>query len=130
MLVKFSCVRRRNLLFCMSVGLVLLRATSGRFATAAFFGASTNKSTFTTRRNMSTDSSEVKQGLLNCPTIPMRDGSKHPAIGFGTYKVGFIPASASSATAGQNKPSGEERTAKECVLDALNLGYRFLECGE
>lgn len=79
-----------------------------------------------TQRNMSSD----KETLLKCPTIPLRGGMKHPAIGFGTYKVGFIPASASSATAGETTAPTEERSAKECVLDALNLGYRFLECAE
>jgi len=52
----------------------------------------------------------------------------HPVIGFGTYKVGFIPASASAAVAG--KAGGVERTAEECVSDALSVGYRFLECAE
>eukprot|EP00560_Eucampia_antarctica_P009574 CAMPEP_0197828120 /NCGR_PEP_ID=MMETSP1437-20131217/4761_1 /TAXON_ID=49252 ORGANISM="Eucampia antarctica, Strain CCMP1452" /NCGR_SAMPLE_ID=MMETSP1437 /ASSEMBLY_ACC=CAM_ASM_001096 /LENGTH=328 /DNA_ID=CAMNT_0043429233 /DNA_START=131 /DNA_END=1117 /DNA_ORIENTATION=- len=68
--------------------------------------------------------------LLNCPSIPMDGGkSSHPSIGFGTYKVGFIPASASSAVAATSSTSSE-RTAEECVLDALNVGYRFLECAE
>ena len=31
------------------------------------------------------------------PTIKLNDGNQHPQIGYGTYKVGFIPASASSA---------------------------------
>jgi diketogulonate reductase-like aldo/keto reductase len=66
----------------------------------------------------------MSSSLLNCPKIPLRDGTLHPAIGFGTYKVGFIPASASSAV-GQ-----VERTAEECVSDALNVGYRMLECAE
>jgi diketogulonate reductase-like aldo/keto reductase len=57
----------------------------------------------------------------------------HPAIGFGTYKVGFIPASASAAVAPPQTPGVEieiERTAQECVADALSVGYRFLECAE
>lgn len=29
----------------------------------------------------------------------LNDGLKHPKIGFGTYKVGFIPASASGIAA-------------------------------
>lgn len=49
----------------------------------------------------------------------------------GTYKVGFIPASASAAVANEiPKSDTNERTAEECVLDALNVGYRFLECAE
>jgi len=53
----------------------------------------------------------------------------HPQIGFGTYKVGFIPASASAAVA-KEAPTTVERTAEECVSDALSVGYRFLECAE
>lgn len=53
----------------------------------------------------------------------------HPQIGFGTYKVGFIPASASSAVANPSEDE-VERTARECVADALSLGYRFLDCAE
>ena len=59
----------------------------------------------------------------------MHDGTAHPAIGFGTYKVGFIPASASSAVASTG-PAAVERTAEECVSDALDCGYRFLECAQ
>jgi diketogulonate reductase-like aldo/keto reductase len=57
----------------------------------------------------------------------------HPAIGFGTYKVGFVPASASSAAVAETQPTGGggmQRTAQECVADALSVGYRFLECAE
>lgn len=67
-----------------------------------------------------------KDALLACPSITLRDGTPHPAIGFGTYKVGFIPASASSA----EPTTGPQRTARECVADALGAGYRFLECAE
>lgn len=42
--------------------------------------------------------------------------------------MGFVPASASSAAGGTS--SGPERTAEECVRDALDVGYRFLECAE
>lgn len=73
-------------------------------------------------------SPEQKQTLLSCPTIPLRDGTLHPAIGFGTYKVGFIPSSASSAVSGATDEP--QRTAEECVRDALDVGYRFLECAE
>ena len=55
---------------------------------------------------------------------------KHPAIGFGTYKVGFMPASASEAVNKPSTSSTTERTAVECVADALDTGYRFLECAE
>lgn len=72
-----------------------------------------------------------KQVKDNGTTIPLRNGMSHPSIGFGTYKVGFIPASASAVTAGdQSATAGAERTASECVKDALDCGYRFLECAE
>jgi diketogulonate reductase-like aldo/keto reductase len=70
-----------------------------------------------------------REVLLNCPTVALSDGTPHPAIGFGTYKVGFIPASASAAVAG-TEPTTPQRSARECVLDALDCGYRFLECAE
>jgi diketogulonate reductase-like aldo/keto reductase len=74
-----------------------------------------------TRRNMATKSDPIE-----CPTLTLRDGTPHPAIGFGTYKVGFIPASASSSAPSE----GPQRTASECVADALAVGYRFLESAE
>jgi len=70
----------------------------------------------------------TREALIKCPTIALSDGMVHPAIGFGTYKVGFIPDSASAAVAGDE--SEPQRTAKECVADALDCGYRFLECAE
>lgn len=76
------------------------------------------------------DSSALKDALINCPTIPLRNGMKHPAIAFGTYKVGFMPASASEAVAKPATDRGKERTALECVTDALKTGYRALECAQ
>ena len=88
----------------------------------------------------SSSSTDKENALLSCPTISMFDGTPHPVIGFGTYKVGFIPASASSAAGtGTNSSSSSsssssnqvvERTAAECVSDALECGYRFLECAQ
>lgn len=51
-------------------------------------------------------------------------------VGFGTYKVGFIPASASAAAGGQQQAGGTEATARECVKLALGVGYRFLDCAQ
>ena len=95
--------------------------------------ASPSSSKLTPRMTMSSSSSphwspQQKQSLLSCPTIPLRDGTLHPSIGFGTYKVGFVPASASSAAAGVSAGNNEpQRTAEECIRDALDVGYRFLE---
>lgn len=78
----------------------------------------------------SSSAADLAASLISAPTITLRNGMKHPAIGFGTYKVGFIPASASAVTAGNQSSSGAERSASECVGDALASGYRFLECAE
>lgn len=77
----------------------------------------------------SSSSTPSPPSLDQCPPLILRDGSCHPAMGFGTYKVGFIPASASAAVAQTQRPH-LERTARECVSDALQVGYRFLECAE
>lgn len=92
------------------------------------------------RSSASSSMDSVTDSLLNCPTILMHNGVPHPAIGFGTYKVGYLPPSASAATAVAAKSSSTattssgaatvERTAVECVADALAAGYRFLECAE
>jgi len=131
---------------CMT--LVLLTSTASRTfsrrfpqRSLAFISSSNNSNNSncnifqlsTIRRTMSSTSSQDKETLIKCPTIKLRDGTDHPAIGFGTYKVGFIPASASSAVASSDsgaQASTDERTAEECVTDALSLGYRFLECAE
>uniref|UniRef100_A0A7S1EHG2 NADP-dependent oxidoreductase domain-containing protein n=1 Tax=Hemiselmis andersenii TaxID=464988 RepID=A0A7S1EHG2_HEMAN len=67
---------------------------------------------------------------LNCPTIQLNDDSSHPLLGYGTYKVGFIPASASAAAGGAEAAGGTEKTARECVKEALGVGYRFLDCAQ
>jgi len=35
--------------------------------------------------------------MSSVPSIALHDGTQHPLTGFGTYKVGFIPASASAS---------------------------------
>ena len=66
-------------------------------------------------------------------SITLIDGRKHPLVGYGTYKVGFVPASASSAVsaaAAGDAAKAPEVTAAECVEMALDVGYRFLDCAE
>ena len=56
-------------------------------------------------------------------TLPMNDARYHPPIGFGTYKVGGTPASASA---------GGERArenAEDVVTAAGAEGDRFFDCG-
>ena len=114
--VRVSTVTRKSNLLSSSVHYIL-PATTGT--------ATTNNHSIKSGQSMFSSS---KESLLNCPSVPMNGGKlQHPSIGFGTYKVGFIPASASSAATDANK---EPRTAEECILDALDVGYRFLECAE
>lgn len=110
------------------------RTATSAFSVLPFIRASPVSAT--RRINMAASSSThpsdmaaAKEALLNCPSIPLKDGTQHPSIGFGTYKVGFIPASASSAVASSTSTT-VERTARECVADALDCGYRFLECAQ
>eukprot|EP00316_Scyphosphaera_apsteinii_P024575 CAMPEP_0119313574 /NCGR_PEP_ID=MMETSP1333-20130426/29535_1 /TAXON_ID=418940 /ORGANISM="Scyphosphaera apsteinii, Strain RCC1455" /LENGTH=314 /DNA_ID=CAMNT_0007318431 /DNA_START=50 /DNA_END=994 /DNA_ORIENTATION=+ len=61
--------------------------------------------------------------------IVLNDKTLHPPVGYGTYKVGFVPASASSAAAGNAQPEGAV-SAADCVQQALEVGYRFLDCAQ
>eukprot|EP01050_Picozoa_sp_SAG11_P028537 SAG11_NODE_7662_length_1113_cov_1.447732_1_plen_313_part_01 len=67
------------------------------------------------------------RSFVDAPTLTLNSGHPHPQLGFGTYKVGFIPASASSAG---GVASGAGDNAKDTVQAALELGYRFLDCAE
>lgn len=109
-----------------SAGLRSSGSSAHRVAVISSATSIFNKSAVSPSLKMSTSSSST--GAIDCPTISLRNGMDHPSIGFGTYKVGFIPASASSAASGQGE--AVTRTAKDCVLDALQVGYRFLECAQ
>jgi hypothetical protein len=85
-------------------------------------------------------------------TFKLNDGTEHPVIGaahqrapcvwpcvlltfcmartgYGTYKVGVIPASASSATSNADMATDVVNPA-DCVKQAIECGYRFLDCAE
>jgi len=47
----------------------------------------------------------------------------HPLLGYGTYKVGVVPASASAA-------GKVTRTTAEVLADALEVGYRMFDCAQ
>lgn len=49
--------------------------------------------------------------------------------GYGTYKVGVVPASASSAAPGPEKYLDAVNPA-DCVRTAIECGYRFFDCAE
>jgi diketogulonate reductase-like aldo/keto reductase len=117
----------------VSILLMLLFAASRRYHAIAFSAASRRKypiRPFTSSRlcssTMNVDNS-IRNSLINCPKIPMRNGLLHPAIGFGTYKVGYVPPSSSEAAALIGQP---QRSAVQIMMDALAAGYRFLECAE
>jgi len=63
------------------------------------------------------------------PSVQLKDGNQHPLLGYGTYKVGVVPASASSAVAAGSTDTDAVDPA-DCVASALGLGYRFLDCAE
>jgi len=58
----------------------------------------------------------------------LRDGRWMPKVGFGTYKVGFIPASASGSGGVARIPEGEN--VVEIAKWAVNAGYRCFDCAE
>ncbi|KAK3247369.1 hypothetical protein CYMTET_43123 [Cymbomonas tetramitiformis] len=65
--------------------------------------------------------------LGEIPTKQLNDGTVTPMMGYGTYKVGFIPASASASG---GVASGEGAAAKDVVKEALQMGYSFLDCAQ
>lgn len=124
MLIGLQHGAMRLVVATLLAGAVSPRATAFYPQIVSSFSRRLVRPTKTTRNMSSLPNQLARATLLRCPTIQLRDGIEHPAIGFGTYKVGFIPSSASSnvGTVG--------RTAEECVSDALDCGYRFLECAE
>jgi len=62
-------------------------------------------------------------------SITLNDGTQHPLIGFGTYKVGFIPASASSA-GGTATTISDPIAIQQIFSNALETGYRFFDCAQ
>ena len=59
-------------------------------------------------------------------SLTLNDGTQHPIIGYGTYKVGVVPSSASGAAA----TAASDVNPADCVAEALGMGYRFLDCAE
>lgn len=57
--------------------------------------------------------------------IKLNDGSEMPILGFGTYKVGAIPAAATNAA---NCPVPRE--AGPVLSEAYEVGYRMFDCAQ
>jgi len=53
-----------------------------------------------------------------------------PLLGFGTYKVGAVPASASAATDGQPPPPSGPDVCAKIVTEAVASGYTSLDCAQ
>eukprot|EP00808_Paulinella_micropora_P017049 g28522.t1 len=82
-------------------------------------------------------------------TLRLRDGTRHPVLGYGTYKVGVVPASASANSAPAPSPSPASSTSPSSssssssspstspnpktvaiFRDALKCGYRMIDCAQ
>jgi len=60
----------------------------------------------------------------------MSSGVYHPPIGYGTYKVGYIPPTSAAVKDGTVK-AGELEDASEIIKNALDTNlYPFLDCAE
>ena len=58
---------------------------------------------------------------MQVPGVPMHTGEMHPLIGFGTYKIGFVPASSNTAGVAGHEP---DQDPKDIIKAALATGYR------
>jgi len=62
---------------------------------------------------------------MEIPSLLLNDDTKMPAVGFGCYKVGVVPASATGGSGGS-----APRSALEVITDALSVGYRCFDCAQ
>ena len=65
--------------------------------------------------------------IKNIPNIVLNNGMSQPLVGYGTYKVGYVPPSASGS---KGVAKGKADDAENIVRDALVSGYRFLDCAQ
>lgn len=65
----------------------------------------------------------------SCPVVSVGCTSM-PLVGFGCYKVGAVPASASSTTDGAPPPPSGPEVCDRILKDALTDGYSMLDCAE
>ena len=59
--------------------------------------------------------------------LELSDGSLHPMAGFGTYKIGFVPASSNTAGQAGHAP---DHDPKEIIKEAVAAGYRYIDCAQ
>jgi diketogulonate reductase-like aldo/keto reductase len=65
--------------------------------------------------------------LKHIPNIVLNNGTSQPLVGYGTYKVGYVPPSASGS---KGVAKGHADDAEDIVAKAISLGYRFLDCAQ
>ena len=59
------------------------------------------------------------------PSFKLNDGTQHPAVGYGTYKLGVIPSLAANAATQKATVS-----AGDAVTMAIEEGYTMLDCAQ
>jgi len=59
--------------------------------------------------------------------VVLSNGTNHPIIGFGTYKIGFVPASSNTAGVPGHAP---DQDPKEIIKNAVAAGYRYFDCAQ
>uniref|UniRef100_A0A7S0M9P1 NADP-dependent oxidoreductase domain-containing protein n=1 Tax=Cryptomonas curvata TaxID=233186 RepID=A0A7S0M9P1_9CRYP len=59
--------------------------------------------------------------------VTMNNGVQHPLIGFGTYKIGFVPASSNTAGVAGHAP---DQDPKDIIKAAITTGYRYIDCAQ
>jgi diketogulonate reductase-like aldo/keto reductase len=63
------------------------------------------------------------------PTVDI-GATKMPLVGYGTYKVGAVPASASSAVDGAPPPPSGPEVCEKIIADAMACGYNMFDCAQ
>lgn len=78
-------------------------------------------------RHVNSHCNSLRRASLST-SFQLNDGFDHPKIGFGTYKVGVVPASASAAGGARTDDGIDEANA--VISDAISVGYRMFDCAE
>ena len=78
-------------------------------------------------RNLALGAMRSASQIAGAGQHKLNDGYQHPKIGYGTYKVGYIPASAAGSG---GKSTGDGSEATDCVRAALDVGYRLFDCAQ
>ena len=69
---------------------------------------------------------EQKQSLIDCPTIPLRDGTSHPAIG--NVQSQIHPRLSFNCCGGGGSLLWTAANCRRMCAQCVSVGYTFLEC--